>query len=136
MRICSVSKRVHGILTILIGAVWTFHGLYSKILNGIPRHRAIVGRVLGEEWAMPVTIVIGFLEVILGLWAWSRWRRRECAIAQTLAIAAMNSLEIARARDLLLSAPGMLLLNAAFLFGVWVWALGPDSRTEQRLPKL
>jgi hypothetical protein len=43
----------------------------------------------------------------------------------------MNSLEIARARDLLLSAPGMLFLNAAFLFGVWIWALAPDSRSER-----
>jgi hypothetical protein len=131
MRICSVSKRVLGMLTTLIGSVWIFHGLYSKMLNGIPRHRAIVGRVLGEEWAMPVTIVVGLLEVMLGLWAWSRWRRRECAIVQTLAIATMNVLEVARARDLLLSAPGMLLLNATFLVGVWIWALAPDSRSER-----
>ena len=24
--------------TLLIAGVWIFHGLYSKILNGIPRH--------------------------------------------------------------------------------------------------
>jgi hypothetical protein len=112
-------------------AIWIFHGLYSKILDGIPRHRAIVGRVLGEEWAAPVTIAVGTMEVILGLWALSRWRRRECALVQTLAIVAMNSLEIARARELLISAPGMLLLNAVFLCVVWIWALAPAQETER-----
>ena len=126
----SVPKRVFDVLTILIGSVWIFHGLYSKILNGIPRHRAIVGRILGEEWATPVTMAVGVLEVMLGLWAWSRWRRRHCALAQTLAIVAMNALEIARARDLLLSAAGMLLLNAVFLCGVWVWALAREPEAE------
>jgi hypothetical protein len=114
-------KRVFSALTILIGSVWVFQGLYSKLLNGIPRHRAIVGRVLGEEWAVPVTMTVGALEVMLGIWAYSRWRRRECAGVQTVAIVAMNTLEVARARDLLLSAPGMLFLNAV----VWVWALAP-----------
>jgi hypothetical protein len=126
----TIPKRLFIGLTILISSVWIFHGLYSKLLNGVPRHRAIVGRVLGEEWAVPVTIIVGILEVTLGLWALSRWRRRECALVQTLAIVTMNSLEIARARDLLLSAPGMLLLNAMFLIGVWIWTLAPGPGSE------
>jgi hypothetical protein len=44
---------------------------------------------------------------------------------QTAAIVAMNSLEIARAPDLLISAPGMLLLNAAFLGIGWYSATRP-----------
>ena len=131
MRIRSIPRRVLIVLTVLIGSVWIFHGLYSKLLNGIPRHREIVGRVLGTERAVPVTMGVGALEVMLGLWALSRRRRRECALVQTLAIAAMNALEIARARDLLLSAPGMLLLNAAFLAVVWVWALAPDAKSDR-----
>ncbi len=114
-------------LTVLIGSVWVFHGLYSKLLEGIPRHRAIVGRVLGEEWAGPITMAVGTLEVLLGLWAYSRRNRRVCASVQTIGIAAMNSVEIARARDLLLSAPGMVALNAIFLSLVWIWALAPDD---------
>ena len=122
-----VPKRLFIVLTVLIGSVWVFHGLYSKLLGGIPRHRAIVGRVLGEEWATPITLAVGVCEVLLGLWAYSRRHRRVCASVQTLAIAAMNSMEIARARDLLLSAPGMVALNAMFLLLVWIWALAPDD---------
>ena len=131
MQIPRLPRRVFVMVTLLIGSVWVFHGLYSKLLNGIPRHRAIVGQVLGAEWALPGTIAVGVLEVLLGLWAWSRWHRRACAVVQTLAISAMNALEIARARDLLISASGMLVLNAAFLTVVWLWALTPGQRTDR-----
>lgn len=109
-------------LPLAIAAVWVFHGLYSKLLGGIPRHRAIVGRVLGEEWASAATIAVGVMEISIGLWVLSGWRRRECALVQTVALIAMNTLEIALARDLLISAPGMVALNAAFLAVVWFWA--------------
>ena len=119
----SLSSKVRALLGVAIGSVWVFHGLYSKILGGIPRHQAIVSRVLGEEWGPVATIGIGLLEIALGLWAYIGWSRRCCAAVQTLAIIAMNSIEIARANDLLISAPGMVLLNSLFLLVVWVWAL-------------
>jgi uncharacterized membrane protein YphA (DoxX/SURF4 family) len=53
---------------ILIGCVWIFHGLYSKLLRGIPRHRAIVARVLGERHADLATNAIGLAEITLGIW--------------------------------------------------------------------
>lgn len=110
---------------ILIGSVWGFHGLYSKLLDGIPRHRLIVGRILGESLAGPATVAIGLLEVGLGLWAFTGRKRIACATVQTLAIASMNTLEILLADDLLISAFGMVALNAAFLGVVWFWALSP-----------
>jgi hypothetical protein len=131
MQVPVLPRRWFVAVTLLVGSVWVFHGLYSKLLNGIPRHRAIVGQVLGAEWALPATMAVGVLEVLLGLWAWSRWRRRECAAVQTLGIAAMNTLEIIRARDLLISAPGMLLLNAIFLGAVWIWAHTPGQAAER-----
>jgi hypothetical protein len=108
---------------ILIGGVWVFHGLYSKILHGIPRHQLIVARVLGERMARPATKLIGGAEVLLGIWAFTGMARVECAAVQTLAIVFMNTLEIARARSLLISAPGMVLLNLGFLAVIWHWAL-------------
>ena len=105
-----------------IGSVWVFHGLYSKILHGVPRHQLIVGRVLGEGIAEPATLAIGLLEVLLGAWVFSGMRRPACALVQTLAIVGMNALEIFLAKDLLISATGMLALNAAFLSLVWFWA--------------
>ena len=107
----------------LIGAVWIFHGLYSKLLNGIPRHRQIIGRILGESRASTATVVIGLGEIAVGIWALSGWQRVLCASAQTAALVAMNVIEIALAADLLISAIGMLLLNGTFLTVVWTWAL-------------
>ena len=110
---------------ILLGGVWVFHGLNSKILNGIPRHQLIVARILGERAARPATKLIGCAEVLLGVWVFTGVLRVECAAAQTLAIVAMNALEIVLARDLLISALGMVLLNLGFLTLVWNWALVP-----------
>jgi DoxX-like family len=106
----------------LIGSVWIFHGLYSKLLRGIPRHRAIVARVLGERHADLATNAIGIAEICLGVWAWTGWQRMVCAAAQTLALISMNTLEIILAGDLLISAIGMLALNAGFLTVIWHWA--------------
>lgn len=114
-----------------IAAVWIFHGLYSKLLHGIPRHELIVARILGESISKPATILIGVLEILLGVWVLTgRWKI-PCAAVQTLAIVAMNTLEIFIAKDLLISAPGMIALNAAFLAFVWWWATSanpPESR--------
>ncbi len=108
---------------IAIGFVWVFHGLYSKILDGIPRHRLIVGRVLGNGIAGVATKLIGLFEVLLGLWVFSGWERTGCAVLQTLAILGMNALEIFFAGDLLISAIGMVVLNFGFLSLIWFWAL-------------
>jgi uncharacterized membrane protein YphA (DoxX/SURF4 family) len=125
------TRRFHFALRILIGSVWVFHGLYSKVLDGIPRHRMIVARVLGDEVAAVATVAIGVLEILLGIWAFSHRQPRACAAVQTAAIVAMNSLEIARAPDLLISAPGMLLLNAAFLAIGWYSATRPALHSSQ-----
>lgn len=121
------------IMTGIIGSVWVFHGLYSKILSGIPRHAMIVERVLGERIAGHATLFIGIVEVLLGLWIFSRLKRRACALVQTLAIAAMNTLEIILARDLLVSALGMVVLNFAFISLIWFWALA-GTRANHRSP--
>ncbi len=107
----------------VIGSVWIFHGFYSKICHGIPRHRLIVARILGERLSRPATILIGVFEIAIGVWAFAGFARVECAVVQTGAIVAMNALEILLARDLLISVAGMLLLNLGFLAVVWRWAL-------------
>jgi hypothetical protein len=122
MRSPTASRWVDRTLGLLIGSVWIFHGLYSKILDGIPRHRLIVERILGSEIRDIATLIIGGLEILLGLWVFTGRNRIACASAQTLGIAGMNTLEILLAKDLLISAPGMLALNAVFLALVWFWA--------------
>jgi uncharacterized membrane protein YphA (DoxX/SURF4 family) len=109
-------------LSILIAGVWIFHGLYSKILMGIPRHQLIVERILGEKMGNLLTIVIGVLEILLGLWVLSCFRKKICAALQTSALVTMNALEITLAKDLLYSPGGMVALNLAFIATIWVWA--------------
>lgn len=125
------ARPLHLALRILVGSVWVFHGLYSKLLDGIPRHRMIVARVLGDEIATVATFGIGVLEILLGLWAFSHRLPRTCAAVQTAAIIAMNTLEIARAPDLLISAPGMLVLNAAFVAIGWYSATRSPLQRNQ-----
>jgi len=120
-------RQLHLALRILIGSVWVFHGLYSKVLGGIPRHRMIVARVLGDNLAGVATMTVGVMEILLGVWTFTHRLPRTCAAVQTLAIVAMNSVEIHRAPDLLISAPGMVALNLAFL------ALGWYSATRKPL---
>ena len=117
------SETFHVAAQIVIGSVWVFHGLYSKIFDGIPRHRLIVGKILGAANAGIATKVIGLLELLLGLWAFTGWQPVGCAVVQTAAIVTMNALEIFIARELLISAIGMVILNLGFLSLVWHWAI-------------
>ena len=134
MRLPARSPKVRFWLGIGIGSVWVFHGLYSKILLGIPRHQLIVARILGDEWARPATLAIGFGEILLGLWTFSGWRPRFCVLAQTLVLVAMNTLEILRAEDLLISAFGMVFLNFLFLSAGWIWASSAGKGGGQSQP--
>jgi hypothetical protein len=113
----------HTAAQIVIGSVWVFHGFYSKILNGIPRHRLIVGKILGATNAGVLTKIIGLLEVLLGVWVFTGWLPVGCAALQTAALLAMNTLEILIAKELLISAVGMVILNLGFLTLIWQWAL-------------
>lgn len=109
---------------ILIAGVWAAFGFWCKILDRVPRHRRIVERVLGKRWGWLI-LPIGMGEVLLGMWVLSGWQRPLCALFQSIAILTMNTLEIRRANDLLLSARRMIWLNALFLALVWSWALLP-----------
>jgi uncharacterized membrane protein YphA (DoxX/SURF4 family) len=104
-------------------AVWLFHGLFSKVLGGIPRHEQIVARVLGGTLARPATLFVGVVEIVLGLWIVSRRRPRACAAAQTVLLVSMNVLELIFARDLLLAPIAMVSANFVFLGLGWVLAL-------------
>jgi hypothetical protein len=123
MNIVLRSDALHPLAQVVIGSVWVFHGIYSKVFNGIPRHRLIVGKILGDANAGVATKVIGLFEFLIGLWAFTGWQPVGCAIVQTATIVAMNSLEILLARELLISGIGMVILNLGFLSLVWYWAI-------------
>ena len=127
MRTILKSTPLHRLAAIFITGVWIFHGLYSKILNGIPRHKMIVGEILGETAADAAVIVIGMLEILLGCWVLSGLYRRLNATVQTLALVSMNTLEILLAREFLISAGGMVFLNLCFIALIWWWATRGDQ---------
>jgi uncharacterized membrane protein YphA (DoxX/SURF4 family) len=108
--------------------VWLFHGLFSKLLSGIPRHQQIVGRVLGETLARPATLFVGALEVVIGVWILSRRWPRRCAAVQTALLVGMNVLELTFAWDLLLAPVAMVCANAVFLGLGWLLAVRTPER--------
>ena len=93
---------LHRLLTYATAAVWLINGLFCKVLNLVPRHKQIVARILGDQYAPVLTVTIGVSEMLMALWILSRIRSRLCALAQIGLVAVMNSIEFVLAPDLLL----------------------------------
>jgi hypothetical protein len=93
---------VNTILTIAISLVWLINGLFCKLLNFVPRHEEIVGRILGQQYATIATKMIGILEILMFCWIISRIKPRWCTIMQIVIIATMNTIEFFLVPDLLL----------------------------------
>ncbi len=89
-------------LTYLIALVWLANGLLCKVLGLVPRHAAIVARILGPAYAGPLTRLIGLAEIGMTIWLLSGIKRRWCVLAQMGLVAVMNTLEYVLAPDLLL----------------------------------
>lgn len=113
-------------------SVWILFGLVFKVLNVVPRHETIVAAVLGGALAGPATLLIGLAETAMGLWILSRRWPIACAAAQTVAIVAMNTLELTLARDRLLAPLPMVCANVVFLAVGWWLAL--HTRAEAVRP--
>jgi DoxX-like family len=92
----------HGLLNYFIATVWVANGLFCKVLNLVPRHQQIVGRILGDDYAHPLTVLIGFSEMVMAIWVLSGLWTRLNVVTQTLVIATMNVLEFVLVPDLLM----------------------------------
>jgi hypothetical protein len=93
---------LYRLLTYFIALVWLANGLLCKVLNLVPRHEAIVARILGPAYAGPLTHLIGLAEIGMAVWLLSGIKRRWCVLAQMGLVATMNTLEYVLAPDLLL----------------------------------
>ena len=100
------------LLTYFIAAVWIANGLFCKVLNLVPRHQDIVGRILGNGHSRFLTIIIGLSEIAMAVWILSGLRTRLNTIMQIFIVAAMNVLEFFLVPDLLLWGK----VNAVFAF--------------------
>jgi hypothetical protein len=66
--------KTYQILTYFITTVWLINGLFCKVLNLVPRHEEIVGRVLGNLHSQILTIPIGVSEIIMAIWILSGFK--------------------------------------------------------------
>jgi hypothetical protein len=89
-------------LRAFFAAVWLINGIWCKLLDGVPRHREIVARILGEEHAAPLTRMIGAGEVLVAVWILSGIRWKWGCVYQIMMVATMNVIEFLLAPDLLL----------------------------------
>ena len=105
-------KIKHQLLTYFIATVWIANGLFCKVLNLVPRHQEIVGRILGNGHSRCYTIIIGLSEIAMAVWILSGLCTRLNAVVQIFIIATMNILEFFLAPDLLLWGKA----NAVFAF--------------------
>ena len=103
---------LYKILTCCIATVWIANGLFSKVLNLVPRHEQIVARILGDDHSNLLTILIGLSEIIMAVWILSGYKTKLNAIAQITIVATMNTLEFILVPDLLLWGK----LNSLFAF--------------------
>ena len=87
---------------LFFAAVWLVNGLWCKILDGVPRHREIVARILGEDHATLLTRLIGVGEIAMAAWILSGIRWKWSCAAQIAAVATMNVIEFLMVPDLLL----------------------------------
>lgn len=90
------------ILTYFIALVWLLNGLVCKVLNLVPRHEQIVARILGYQYARPLTVAIGLAEIGMAAWVLTGMQSRYNAICQMVIVAAMNLMEFILVPDLLL----------------------------------
>ena len=96
------NRKVHQILNYCIASIWIANGLFSKVLNLVPRHQQIVARILGNDYSRPFTILIGLSEIVMAIWILSGYKTKLNAIAQIGVVATMNIIEFILAKDLLL----------------------------------
>ena len=96
------TKKTHRTLTYLIAFVWLINGLFCKVLNLVPRHREIVGRILGFDHAQSLTLLIGISETAMAIWIISVMYSKLNALVQIMIVASMNALEFILVPDLLL----------------------------------
>ncbi len=102
-------------LNIFIAIVWVANGLFCKVINLVPRHQQIVGRILGTEYATIFTKIIGVLEILMAVWILSWFLPRLNAITQIIVIATMNIMEFVLVPDLLLFGRMNLLFALMFI---------------------
>ena len=122
LRCSKVNQKAYiSTLKYAIALVWLINGVYCKILDQVPRHRQIVGEILGETYTRELTVLIGISEVIMAVWVISGWQVKLNARLQILVVGLMNVLEFILVRDLLLWGEYNIIFASLFIFVVYYY---------------
>ena len=115
------------IVAYLIALVWFVNGFFCKVLNLVPRHQEIVGRILGIDYAPFLTRAIGISEIFMAIWILSGIKTRFNVLAQMSIIAMMNVLEFSLVPDLLLWGKMNILFAFAFVGVIYFNEFGSNQ---------
>jgi hypothetical protein len=113
---------------LFFAAVWLVNGVWCKILDGVPRHREIVARILGGEHSLLLTRMIGAGEIVMAVWILSGIRWKWSCAAQIAAVAVMNVIEFILVPDLLLFGRFNSLVALAYIMVVARAGFRPGKR--------
>jgi hypothetical protein len=115
-----MNRLPHILATIAITLVWFVNGFFCKVLNLVPRHHEIVGRILDEQNAWLFTKAIGASEILIAVWILSRIKSRVCAIFQIVIVGTMNIIEFILVPDLLLFGRMNIVFASLFILLIYV----------------
>ena len=118
---------MHVFIRYLIALVWLSNGLLCKVLHLVPRHEAIVARILGPAHAGILTRLIGLGEIGMAAWVASGRAPRHCAAAQIALVLSMNTLEALLAPDLLLWGRANAVFAALFCLLIYFHSRAPQG---------
>ena len=112
----------HKLIRLSIAMVWSYQGLWCKVLGGVHLQEAVISTVplLGTAEVRVALITLGLVECGLAVWVLSGQRMRQAAIVQTALLTSMNSGGLIWAWHLIPNPVGMIVQNFAFLVLVWI----------------
>lgn len=126
------SSQIQLVFRLFLSALWLWNGAYCKLFGGVPRHRQIVGEILGEEHAIFFTKMIGAMEVLLAIWILTGWKARLCYILQIILILTMNLIEWTLVPELLLFGRYNLLLAAILCGLICLFTPAGDTPSKEK----
>ncbi|RED48814.1 DoxX-like family protein [Seonamhaeicola aphaedonensis] len=115
-----ISKsRAHKMFNYLIALVWLANGLFCKVLNLVPRHEQVVGRILSHQYSGELIFIIGILEIGMAIWIIGRIKTKLNAITQIVIVMTMNILEFLLVPELLLWGKANILFAMLFVILIY-----------------
>jgi hypothetical protein len=127
----NLPRLLHILATAIITLVWFINGFFCKVLNLVPRHQEIVGRILGEQNAWLFAKAIGVSEILMVVWILTRIKSRFCAIFQMVIVGTMNIVEFILVPDLLLFGRMNIVFAAIFIVLIYVNEFFFDKKVAQ-----